>query len=64
MGDNRPESMDSRSEQVGPICIHDVIGRAVFRFWPLTKLTIFQAPSYPNVPPAPSPSSGDGTTNP
>jgi signal peptidase I len=64
MGDNRPESMDSRSDQVGPICIHDVIGRAVLRFWPLTKLAMFQTPSYPNVPPAPSPTSSAGPTSP
>ncbi len=61
MGDNRPESMDSRSDQVGPICINDVIGRVVLRVWPLNKLAIIQAPSYPTVPNAPSATSGEAT---
>lgn len=52
MGDNRPGSLDSRSDQIGPICINDVIGRAILRFWPLNRMAIFQTPTYGNVPTA------------
>ena len=51
MGDNRPGSIDSRSDQIGPICINDVIGRAILRYWPLNKMAILQTPTYSNVPP-------------
>lgn len=50
MGDNRPESSDSRS--FGPICIGEVVGRAFLRYWPLNTIGILQTPTYPNVPPA------------
>jgi signal peptidase I len=52
MGDNRPNSADSR--QFGPICISDVIGRAWVRYWPLDTLGILQTPTY-DVPPPSSP---------
>ena len=32
MGDNRPGSLDSRT--LGPIPIHDIVGRAFVVFWP------------------------------
>lgn len=35
MGDNRPNSRDSRF--IGPIPVRAVIGRAFFRFWPLSR---------------------------
>jgi signal peptidase I len=35
MGDNRPNSRDSRF--IGPIPIRSVIGRAFFRFWPPSR---------------------------
>jgi signal peptidase I len=55
MGDNRPNSADSR--QFGPICISDVIGRAWARYWPLNTLGILPTPTYdvPAASPAPSP---------
>ncbi len=52
MGDNRQNSQDSRSEQIGEICTNDVIGRAVVRYWPIDTLGILQTPTYPNVPSA------------
>lgn len=36
MGDNRPNSEDSR--ELGPIPIETVVGRAEFVFWPLTEV--------------------------
>ena len=35
MGDNRSISLDSRSRDVGMVSVKDIIGRAVFRVWPL-----------------------------
>lgn len=36
LGDNRDVSKDSRS--FGPIGDHEIVGRAVFRFWPLSRI--------------------------
>jgi signal peptidase I len=36
LGDNRSQSCDSRF--YGPVPKHDVIGRVVFRYWPLSRL--------------------------
>jgi signal peptidase I len=40
LGDNRPISKDSRS--FGPIQDDRVIGKAVLRFWPLSKFSLFR----------------------
>jgi len=38
MGDNRLNSHDSRSEDVGPVQAEKIRGKVVFRFWPLNKI--------------------------
>ena len=38
MGDNRATSQDSRNTVVGCIAKEQIIGRAVFRIWPLSEL--------------------------
>ncbi len=45
MGDNRPSSLDSRI--FGPVNRSYIVGRTWFRAWPFSRLTRFQAPSYP-----------------
>ena len=52
MGDNRENSTDLRSDQIGEICVGDVVGRAWLRYWPLNTIGILPTPTYPNVPPA------------
>ena len=37
MGDNRLDSKDSRSTEVDLVRIGDVVGKAVFRVWPLSR---------------------------
>jgi signal peptidase I len=44
MGDNRNESKDSRS--FGPVDRSFLIGRVMFRGWPLNRITVFQTPAY------------------
>lgn len=38
LGDNRNNSTDSREPSVGNVSRDDIIGRALFRFWPLSGL--------------------------
>lgn len=44
MGDNRPHSSDSR--QFGPVALDSIIGRAFFRYWPITALGPLQETHY------------------
>ena len=48
MGDHREASEDSRV--FGPIAVSSVIGRAVFRYWPLTSLRVITPPVYQGIP--------------
>ncbi len=40
MGDNRPHSRDSRSDTVGFVNRKNIVGKAVFRIWPLSQMGI------------------------
>lgn len=40
LGDNRDNSYDGR--YFGPVSMKKVIGRGIFRFWPINKFTIFR----------------------
>lgn len=40
MGDNREVSKDSRSAEVGFVNVKDVVGKAIFRFYPAKRLGI------------------------
>ena len=42
MGDNRNESSDSRSW--GPLKIDEIIGRAIFRYWPFKNMGVVEHP--------------------
>ena len=44
MGDNRTASKDSRS--FGPVNRSFIVGRVMFRGWPLDKITLFGTPAY------------------
>ena len=57
MGDNRGNSTDSRA--FGPVCVNDVVGRALLRYWPINTFGILQTPTYP---PEASPLSGPPAT--
>ena len=38
LGDNRNQSDDSRSSDVGPVNIDDIIGKVSFRIWPFNSI--------------------------
>lgn len=42
LGDNRNNSTDSRSWEVGMVKKDEIIGRAIMRIWPLNKLEIIK----------------------
>jgi signal peptidase I len=44
LGDNRPESYDSRSW--GPLPAKNIVGLVRIRLWPLDAITAFAAPKY------------------
>jgi signal peptidase I len=48
MGDNRPQSQDSRF--FGPIDRELIVGRAWLRYFPLDRIGFIDAPDYPDLP--------------
>ena len=44
MGDNRPHSSDSR--EFGPIPRKSIVGKAIFRYWPINELGLIPTVSY------------------
>lgn len=40
LGDNREVSIDSRSSDVGLVKKDDIVGKTIFRFWPLNKISV------------------------
>jgi signal peptidase I len=41
LGDNRSVSVDSRSNQVGCVSDEQIVGRLIFRVWPLNELALY-----------------------
>ena len=42
IGDNRKESIDSRSNEVGNVRRKDILGKASFIFWPFNRVGIIK----------------------
>jgi signal peptidase I len=45
MGDNRPNSADSRT-RLGPIPRGDIVGKAFVKVWPLSRIGLLRTPKY------------------
>jgi len=45
LGDNRNNSEDSRDRRVGFVPRDHIIGRAIWRYWPLQDMSIIRAPA-------------------
>ncbi len=41
LGDHRSISMDSRDSMIGTVAEEQIIGKVLFRFWPLSKISLF-----------------------
>lgn len=44
-GDNRPHSSDSRAW--GPITTNEIVGKAIFRYWPIDSVGVIPKVTYP-----------------
>lgn len=45
LGDNRNNSEDSRDPRVGFVPRDHLVGRAIWRYWPLDRMTLFERPT-------------------
>ncbi len=45
LGDNRNNSLDSRDRRVGFVPRELIVGRAVWRYWPITEVEVLRAPA-------------------
>lgn len=41
LGDSRESSIDSRTSQIGTISKEDIIGKIIFKLWPIKRIGIF-----------------------
>ncbi len=44
LGDNRNNSLDSRDPRVGFVPRENIVGRAIWSYWPLSRIGIFRTP--------------------
>lgn len=51
MGDNRNGSKDSRDPEVGFVPVQNVVGKAIFIFWPIPEIHALLNPKYKNLAP-------------
>lgn len=56
LGDNRNNSEDSRDRRVGLVPRGHIVGRALWRYWPISDMAVMRVPpSFQSVPAAASP---------